>query len=84
MGERLQDDRPFLLGDRLTAADLSFAALAAPVLLPAEYGVPMPALDETPAALQEVIRELRGTPAGAFALRLYRAHRRQPQAATVN
>ena len=39
---RLSDDRPYLCGERFTAADLTFAALAASVLMPPEYGVPLP------------------------------------------
>ena len=34
VAERLRDDRPYLCGDRFTAADLTFAALAASVLMP--------------------------------------------------
>ena len=32
------DDKPFLFGDRFTAADLTFACLAAAVVVPPEYG----------------------------------------------
>jgi glutathione S-transferase len=71
VGRRLSDGRRYLTGDRFTAADLAFAALVAPVLLPPGHGVPMPALDEAPPAMREEIERLRTTPAGKFALRLY-------------
>ena len=40
VGDRLRDGRRFLVGDRFTTADLTFAALAAPLIAPAEYGTP--------------------------------------------
>jgi glutathione S-transferase len=73
---RLADGRPFLMGDRFTAADLTFAALAAAVLMPPEYGVPLPQPDELPAAMAGVVRELRAHPAGAHALAMFRDERR--------
>ncbi|MEA2438274.1 MAG: glutathione S-transferase, partial [Thermoleophilaceae bacterium] len=76
VAERLSDGRPFLVGERFTAADLTFAALAAPVLVPPEYGVPLPQPDELPARMAEVVLELRSHPAGEFALRMYREERR--------
>jgi glutathione S-transferase len=76
VGERLGDGRPYLLGERFTAADLTFAALSAAVLMPPEYGVPLPQPDELPSQMAAVVRELREHPAGAFALRLYREERR--------
>ncbi len=75
VGERLSDGRPFLVGDRLTAADISFAAMAAPVILPRNYGSRMPTLGDLPDAVLELIEEMRETTAGIFALRLYRDHR---------
>jgi glutathione S-transferase len=75
VGERLADGRPFLVGDRLTAADISFAALAAPVTLPRNYGSRLPTLSDLPDAVLELIEEMRETTAGIFALRLYRDHR---------
>ena len=38
VGKRLSDDRPYLCGDRFTAADLTFSALAASVLMPPSTG----------------------------------------------
>ena len=73
---RLADGRRHLAGDRFTAADLTFAALAAPVTVPPEYGVPLPQPDELPAAMAEVVRELRAHPAGQHALRMFREERR--------
>jgi glutathione S-transferase len=72
---RLADGRPYLLGDRFTAADLTFSALAAAVLMPPEYGVPLPGPDELPAPMAAKVRELRAHPAGAHALEMFRRER---------
>ena len=68
---RLSDGRTFLLGERFTAADLTFAALSAAVLVPARYGSPLPPLEALPAAMAREVRRLRDHPAGRFAARLY-------------
>lgn len=75
VGQRLASGRDYLVGGRFSAADLSFAALAAPLLLPRGYGAPLPTLAELPAELLPLIDELRSSPAGEFGLRLYRDHR---------
>jgi glutathione S-transferase len=73
--ELLADGRQYLVGRKFGAADLTFAALAAPVLLPRGYGSPLPSLGEVPADLLFRIEEFRSLPAGEFALRIYRDHR---------
>jgi glutathione S-transferase len=76
VGERLSDGRRYLAGDRFTAADLAFAALAAPLLVPRGYGVPLPDVHELPGRMATVVRELRDHPAGRHALEMYRSERR--------
>lgn len=64
--------------ERFTAADLTFAALAAPMLLPASYGSPLPPADAMPPGLAREVERLRAHPAGAFADRLYNEERVRP------
>lgn len=75
VADRLSDGRPYLCGDAFTAADLAFAALAAPVLLPQRYGVRLPPVDTLPPPFAELVKRWRDTPAGRFALRMYDAKR---------
>jgi glutathione S-transferase len=75
VAQRLEDGRPYLCGERFSAADLTFAALAAPVLMPPEYGVPLPQPEELPAAMAATVRELRAHPAGVHALAMFRWER---------
>jgi glutathione S-transferase len=69
-------DRQFLVGDRLTAADLTWATLTAPILAPDEYPTQLPRLDQMHPELAEKITAWRKHPAGQHALRLYREQRR--------
>ena len=69
--EIVGDGRRFLAGDRFTVADLTFAALASPILLPPEHPVQHWPLDVFPAAARDQIQAWRETPAGQFGLRLY-------------
>jgi len=73
--ECLRDGRRFLVGERFTAADLTFAALAAPVLFPVECRAVHPPLDAVPAAMREEVSRLRGTDAGRYALRMFSEER---------
>ena len=68
-------DRKFLVGDAFSAADLTFAALAAPVLLPDEHPSLSPDLGTLPDEMRQFIERMRLTPAGKFALKMYRWHR---------
>jgi glutathione S-transferase len=76
VAERLSDGRPYLCGESFSAADLTFAALAASVLMPPEYGVPLPQPAELPPAMATTVKELRAHPAGIHALAMFREKRR--------
>ena len=76
----LLETRKFLAGDVFTAADATFASLAAPVLLisAAEGNVAVPtypSVKEIDPAWRDAVLRLRATPAGQHVLRMYRDHR---------
>lgn len=75
VGEYLGDGRPYICGEEFTAADLTFSALAAPMLMPVGYGVQLPQPDELPSYTAEVVHELRAHPAGRHALRMFGTER---------
>jgi glutathione S-transferase len=72
----LADGRPYLAGERFSAADLTFAALCAPLVVPEAYGVPLPQPHQMAATTAALVRRAREHPAGAFALRVIDEHRR--------
>jgi glutathione S-transferase len=78
VAELLADGRPYLLGERFTAADVTFAALAAPIVLPPVYGAELPPFERLDAATKQLIDRGRSHPAGSFALRLYDERARVP------
>jgi glutathione S-transferase len=71
----LADGRPHLCGDRFTAADLTFAALAAPAVVPPEYTVALPQPHELPPAIAGFVERARAHPAGRYALELFSRRR---------
>jgi glutathione S-transferase len=71
----LNDGRRFLVGEEFSAADLTFASLAAPVLFPRGCRAVMPALEAVPASMREEVLRLRATVSGQYALRLYEDER---------
>jgi len=76
--EQMLAGRRYLCGDEFTAADLTFAALFAPLLLIGRddgYGATLPALDDLEPDTRDLIAAMRGTRGGAFARDVYRRHR---------
>ena len=83
VAELLADGRPYLCGERFTAADLTFAALAAAVVIPPGYGTPLPQPGELPGPVGAIVKSFREHPAGTFALELYRTQRHAPVVAAA-
>lgn len=73
---RLADGRRYLAGDTFSIADLTFAALSAPLIGPPEYGVRLPAVAQLPPGMRPTVEELRETRAGRHALRMFATERR--------
>jgi glutathione S-transferase len=67
----LADGRRHLCGDRFTAADLTFAALSAAVIVPPVYGVSLPQPSDMQADTAALVERAREHPAGAYALSLF-------------
>jgi glutathione S-transferase len=67
----LADGRPYLCGERFTAADLTFAALSAAVIVPPVYGVALPQPSEMRPRTAALVERAREHPAGAYALSLF-------------
>ncbi len=71
--------RQYLVGDTFSAADLAFACMAAPALLPTPdegYGAWLPPVDAVPSEIAKVVTELRASEAGKYALRMFATERR--------
>jgi glutathione S-transferase len=68
---RIADGRKYLAGDRFSAADLTFASLAQPILhAPAYQRFTLPE-SQFPPQVRVMVDRYRATAAGKFALRLY-------------
>ena len=76
VNRELDSGGQYLVGDRISAADITFAALASPILRPPNHPVYSPKLlsKMSPKRLA-VVEELRSTPAGELAMHLYREYR---------
>ncbi len=77
VAELLADGRPYLCGERFTAADLTFAALSASVVVPPGYGVALPQPDILSPQTAALVERVREHPAGRYALGLFAEHRRE-------
>ncbi len=78
VAELLADGRSHLCGERFTAADLTFAALAAPLVLPPAYGVALPQPELLSSPMAALVERAREHPAGRYALALFATGRREP------
>lgn len=75
---RLEKGTPYLSGDKFSAADLSFACAAAPILLVTQdegYAAVLPTLAMVGGEAEKMGNELRHTRAGKHALRMFKEHR---------
>eukprot|EP01099_Mayorella_cantabrigiensis_P006852 TRINITY_DN5860_c0_g1_i1.p1 TRINITY_DN5860_c0_g1~~TRINITY_DN5860_c0_g1_i1.p1 ORF type:complete len:136 (+),score=29.72 TRINITY_DN5860_c0_g1_i1:175-582(+) len=77
----------FLLGESITAADITFASLGAIVLQPDNYGYPVTKEEILRSQLSQEFWNLvdgwRATRAGRFVLNLYKFHRPTPKPTLV-
>ncbi len=71
----LSDGRRYLFGDQFTAADLTWAALAAPPTGATGFRGSSASEGEVPAEMRAQVEKWRATPAGQFVHRLYAEHR---------
>lgn len=71
---RLADGRAWLLGEQFTAADLTFASLAAPAIRPPAYAARL-AVSEPPPELAPLLRRVVESPAGRLVQRAYEVER---------
>src|SRR5690348_9488038 len=76
IGRRLAPTQRYMVGNQLSAADLTLGSLAAPLVFPGQYGGVLPPFETLPALMRAEIEEVRATPAGQFILRLYEQERR--------
>lgn len=70
---QVYEKKPYLVGDQFTRADLTAAALLAPLFTPVQYGIKWPR--HLPDKLQETMAKIR--PKLTWAILLYEKHRRR-------
>jgi cytochrome P450/glutathione S-transferase len=71
----LKDGRKYLAGAVFSLADIAFAAIAAPLVLPEEFGGAICRINQVPAAWRTDTIGWRDRPSGQFILRLYQEDR---------
>ena len=67
----LVDGRNYLVGDKISAADITFASLAAPILQPPQHPIKSSDSQQLPTEMLSKIKNFQQTAAGKFALNLY-------------
>ena len=68
---KLAPDKKYLVGDKISAADISFAALAAPLLRPKTHPIYSSQSGNISPEMVNIVKDLRATRSGKFALNLY-------------
>ncbi len=71
----LADGRSYLCGGVFTAADLTLASLALPVIFPPWYARQATPEEDLPGELRALIAQYRARPTGKHVLKLYEQHR---------
>ncbi|MGQ0621059.1 MAG: glutathione S-transferase family protein [Panacagrimonas sp.] len=79
LDQRLADGRPFLVGDRLSAADITACALLAPLIGPDQH--PVYSRTDFRAALRPLVEDWLEQPAAQWLRRMYRESRFVPHTA---
>lgn len=69
--DRLLAHHRYMVGDRLTLADIGMASASAPILLPAHYAKWVPPLADLPHAFAAIVAETRMRPCAAYVDRIY-------------
>ena len=69
--ERLGSEQQYLVGNKISAADISFAALAAPLLRPKNHPIYSSQSGNISQEMIDIVKDLRVTRSGKFALNLY-------------
>jgi len=77
VNDLLADGRKYLAGPALSMADIAFASVAAPLILPEEFGGVVAKIQQLPDEYRNFVIELRKTQAGQFVLDLYQEDRPQ-------
>ena len=75
MDALLADGRKYLVGDQFSAADLTLACMMAPLVLPRQYGITLPTIEELPAGMKDAVKEFQATLTGRFTLHLFATER---------
>jgi glutathione S-transferase len=75
--ELLADGRPHLCGERFGAADLTFAAMSASIVIPPVYGVELPQPDVLSPPTAALVQRARAHPAGRYALAMFSEQRHE-------
>lgn len=77
--QRITPSQPFLHGATPGTADIVFASLAAPLLLPERYGAKLPDVHNLPRPLRDLVNAFRARRGGQFVDLVYRQARPVPQ-----